>query len=81
MLSCILFKLWIAWRYEGVVLTFLANPPPNRSQLLYKPNIEVEMKELNLHEQYALREDQEAANALVEKWCMNPHLHYCPARN
>ena len=34
------------------------------------------MKELSLQQQYALRDDQEAANDPLEKWCMNPHLYY-----
>lgn len=64
----------------GVVPTFLANASHNlRSQLLYKLNIEIEMKELGLHEQCAFRDDQEDGNAVVEKWCINPHLYYFPS--
>ena len=39
-------------------------------------NIEAEIKKLCMHEQYALRDDQKTANALLEKWCMNPDLCY-----
>lgn len=59
----------------GVVLNFLSNPSANSSsKLLF--NIKAEMKELHMHGQYALRDDQNPANALLEKQYMNSDLYY-----